>query len=272
MRTRHIIILIASVLLLSGCAIYRHVDYRSTSAFATPTTEITVLGAQDQRPYVVNKTKPVDYAGVIFTTAGKPYDMHTSSGDPLANELGSVIIKAFRTNGTNIAQVDIPAGASTNARSILFKSTYYLLEIREWQTDMPVNTSFLTYDLSLSIIDVDGSVLSTKSVSGKDELGHDPYDKNLSAAVSRIFSNLVNDSSIENVAPLPIESTSLLPSTETKTVLAPTTTLSAPPTSIATEAPAPVQPTTNRIQAIKTKGENTNRNDWKLKSSGKKAI
>lgn len=260
MRTHHIVACIASVVFLTGCPFNRHVDYRGTSTFATPATSVTMLGAQDQRPYITNQNKPEDFVGVIRTTNGKPYDVHSSSGEPLADDLGGLVAGAFRNNGTNMTQVKIPSTASANERHALFNSTYYLIDIREWQTDTPVHTSFLTYDVSLSIIDANGSVLATKSASGKDVLDSGSEDKNLSATISRIFGGLINDSAIASVAgrnatPLPVQPSSLLlPTSSTESVAAPS---------------APAQQSVSAPQPEKTENEGGNYREFRLKSSGR---
>ena len=200
MRIHHISLCTVSAIVLTGCAFGQRVDYRGSSDFSIPATKVVVaLGTQDERPYVVNGDKQATFVGLSRSLYGIPYNVNTSSGEPLADEIGSLVAGALRKNGANVTQVKIPVGTSSEGRIVLFKTTnssrYYLIELREWKTDTYANP-ILYYDVSLSVIDGSGSLLATKNTKGEDKLGSRPNRANLSTAISSIFGELINDSAI----------------------------------------------------------------------------
>lgn len=225
MRIYHVLLCTVLAIALSGCAFGRHINYSGSSNFSTPATmEVVALGAQDERSYVVSGDKQTNFVGLMRSLNGIPYNVYTSSGEPLADEIGTLVAGALRKNGANVTQVKIPLGAALEGRIALFKTTnssrYHLIEIREWKTDTYVNVT-LSYDVSLSVIDGQGTLLATKNTKGEDKLGSRPDRANLSTAVSSIFGGLINDpaivsASIIESSPIPSALKPKLPS-EVKT-------------------------------------------------------
>lgn len=200
MRIYHVLLCTVSAITLTGCAFGHHINYSGSSNFSKPATmEAVALGAQDERPYVVNGDKQTNFVGLMRSLYGIPYNVYTSSGEPLADEIGTLVAGALRKNGANVMQVKIPMGTSLEGRVALFQNTnsfrYHLIEIHEWKTDTYLNAT-LSYDVSLSVIDGRGSLLATKNTKGDDKLGSRPDRANLSTAVSSIFGGLINDPAI----------------------------------------------------------------------------
>lgn len=201
MRIFSTLLCIVSAFVLGGCAAGNKVDYRGTSSFTAPAAKgVMALGAQDERPYVVNGGKQANYVGMTRSLYGIPFNTATTSGEPLADEIGSLVASTLRKNGSTVTEVKLPVGASSEGRIALFKPANairsYLIEIREWLTDTYMSAA-LTYDISLSVIDNSGAVLATKNARGDDiKLGSRPDFANLATAVSTIFGGLLNDPAI----------------------------------------------------------------------------
>lgn len=202
MRIEHVSLCIVATIVLGGCAFGQRVDYRGSSAIAAPATKGAVvgLGTQDERPYVINGGKEANFVGLNRSLTGIPYNVSTTSGAPLADEIGSLIAGALRTNGATVTQVNIPVGSSSERRLALFKTTnssrYYLIELREWKTDNYLGSPSFIYDVSLSVIDSRGAILATKNTKGDDKLGSRSDRANLATAISSIFGDLINDPAI----------------------------------------------------------------------------
>ncbi len=201
MRIFCTLLCIFSLLVLEGCAAGRSIDYSGSSNFTAPSANSAIaLGAQDERPYVVNREKEPTYVGKTRSLYGIPFNTTTSSGQPLADEIGSLVATTIRKNGSTVKEIKLPIGASAETRVALFKPAdamrSYFFEIREWRTDRYMRVS-LTYDISLSVLDKTGAVLATKSTKGDDiKLGGHPDFADLATAVSTIFGGLVNDAEI----------------------------------------------------------------------------
>lgn len=201
MRLHFVLFGIATAIVLSGCAAGKRVDYRVTTEFVAPTVKGTTVsvGAQDVRPYVLDGSKQTNFVGLSRSMAGIPYGVVTTSGDPLADEIGALIAGALRKNGATVMEVKIPVGTPAVGRVALFKATNstrnYLLEIREWKTDTYSNTT-LSYDISLNVLDNLGAVLATKNIKGQDKLGSRPDRMTLATAISSIFGGLLNEPEI----------------------------------------------------------------------------
>ena len=197
MRLFKVILLFACPAILGACAVGQRIDYRGSSNFATlAIDEAVTVGVQDERPYVINGNKKPNFVGLMRSVYGIPYSVTTTSGDPLADEIGSLVVGAINQKTTFASQIKIPVATSSESRNALFGSMKsaraYLIEIREWETDTYVKTT-LTHDVSLSVMNSAGTILATKNSIGEETLGSRADRANLATAISSIFGTLVND-------------------------------------------------------------------------------
>lgn len=201
MRIFGTLLCIVSLIVLGGCAAGRKIDYRGTSNFTAPAAKgVIAIGAQDERPYVVDGGKQANFVGKTRSLYGIPFDTATTSGEPLADDIGSLVANTLRKNGSTVTEVKLPIGGSPETRIALFKpvnaTRSYVFEIREWRTDKYMRVG-LTYDISLSVLDKSGTVVATKSAKGNDvKLGSHPDFTDLATAVSTVFGGLMNDVAI----------------------------------------------------------------------------
>jgi len=197
MRLFRVILLFACPAILGACAFGQRIDYRGSSNFATPATdEAVTVGVQDERPYVVNGNKEPNFVGLQRSLYGIPYSVTTTSGSPLADEIGSLVVGAINQKTTIATQIKIPVATSSESRNALFGSMKsaraYFIEIREWETDTYFKTT-LTHDVSLSVMNSAGTILATKNSIGEETLGSRADRANLATSISSIFGTLVND-------------------------------------------------------------------------------
>lgn len=167
---RFINIFIATFLfsILGGCAVGVTHQYSNAALQIKATTGSKLgIGVQDRRLYVVTKEKPESFVGLSRGGFGNPFIVRTASGEPLADDISKSIQAALSNNGVNVSAINIPVGidevAATNGKAVL-------IELNEWKADTYMSTT-LTYDVLALVIDVDGKVISSKKISGSENLG-----------------------------------------------------------------------------------------------------
>jgi hypothetical protein len=107
-----------------------------------------------------------------------PFDVETESGQPLATDMGSDIVSAFRASGVEASQmVFAPSLKPTDARQQLVNSgaDRSVLITLEWKSDT-YQRVFLNYDVRLNVFNREGEMLATSQSSGEDNLGDGGLD------------------------------------------------------------------------------------------------
>jgi hypothetical protein len=183
--------------LFSACAFGRKIQYQGLSFFTVPKISNAIaLAIQDQRPYIINGRKSLHWVGLQRSLYGIPYGVHTKSGLPLADDLGSILVSTMKQDNVNVTQVKIPISASPSEILSLLRasgaSKFILIKLKEWKTDDYAGTTF-HHDISFSVLNKDGNIEVTRSSSSVEKLGKNPKRKNLVAAISDIFGFMVND-------------------------------------------------------------------------------
>ena len=149
-------------------------DITAAVAVSHQGTTTIALAAHDYRPYVFNGEKSPTYVGTQRGGFGNPFDVTTESGAPLALEFASVLRHGLSERGYKVTSVvvrsrrtreqAITALAQTKATRLI------LLTVNEWATDT-YNSTDLSYDLTLEVLDSSGQVLARSAISGEDRLG-----------------------------------------------------------------------------------------------------
>ena len=160
--------------LLGGCAVGNTYEYR-LGRMPLPVQGSSAIGlaVTDQRPYVIAGHKDPNFVGLQRGGYGNPFDVTTSSGRPMAQDMAETLKigledKGFRVIPLMVATDDPGAlGRAAAARGL---TRVVALQIREWKTDTMVRTK-LVYDLELLIIDADGQVVARNAVRGSDAIG-----------------------------------------------------------------------------------------------------
>ena len=186
------------VLMLSGCAFGRKIDYQGVSSFTNP----QMVGMQgvmvlDKRPYVLSGTKSPEWVGLSRSLFGIPYGVHTQSGQPLATDMAGLIAATLRNNGASVITVAASNQASMPDIALAFRNAGaargLLFELKQWRTDVWFGTAF-DFDVVLKIVTPDGQLLGETSYAGKRSLSS---ASPLSDAVTEIFSKLLNSPEIK---------------------------------------------------------------------------
>jgi hypothetical protein len=190
------------LILLSGCAIGRTTNYQGTSNFYPkynmPHVALAVI---DKRPYVLDGEKSPSYSGTQRSLGGIPYDVNTASGKPLAEDLQGLIGNTLKKYGVivdNTTLLSMHIAESEAVKEISTKKLMaILISLNEWRTHIYINPIFY-YDIKMSIIDTNASILATTSNQGEKEFGKDKELKNFGGAVTAVFNELFNDEKIKS--------------------------------------------------------------------------
>jgi hypothetical protein len=160
--------------MLGGCAVGVTHQYNNAALQIKATNGSKLgIGVQDRRLYIVTKEKPENFVGLSRGGFGNPFIVRTSSGEPLADDISKSIQAALSTNGVKVSAINIPVGideAEAIKRITASGSKSILIEINEWKADTYMSTT-LTYDVLALVVGIDGNVISSKRISGSENLG-----------------------------------------------------------------------------------------------------
>lgn len=160
--------------MLGGCAVGVTHQYNNAALQIRATNGSKLgIGVQDRRLYVITKEKPENFVGLSRGGFGNPFIVRTASGEPLADDISKSIQATLSNNGVNVSAINIPVGIDELAAIKLLTATNgkaVLIELNEWKADTYMSTT-LTYDVRALVIDVDGKVISSKKISGSENLG-----------------------------------------------------------------------------------------------------
>lgn len=152
--------LATALLALGGCAIGQTVDYRQSSPELQirPATPVQVQ-VVDQRPYVLAQEKKPTFVGRIRGLYYNPWNVNTTSGMPLADDLAQAV-RAGLARAHATAELGHGITAAPAGQRLL------VLTLREWKMDAYMNVRF-DFDVGLAVIDDHGVVLASQDVKGR---------------------------------------------------------------------------------------------------------
>lgn len=159
----------------TGCAVGQKIDYsQQYSSIPTITQGTTLsLGVQDLRPYVISGKKEANFVGVQRGGYGNPFDVTTTSGRPLAEDLLQTFTNTFRSAGTVVTGTTLASSLSPEmaVTTLSEKGSERILYIsfKEWKSDSLAN-SWVIYDVTARIYDRNGKMLGQNHLQGKDAI------------------------------------------------------------------------------------------------------
>jgi hypothetical protein len=141
---------------------------------ATTGSGMVAIGTQDQRPYVVSGSTKPSFVGLVRSPFGIPYASSTASGRPLAEEVTSILVRAFQQRGFQAMPVVLSPTLTDwevgQRFAALAPAAAVLVIIREWKSDTHTDTA-LAYDLTLKVHPHAGERWAETQTQGKDVLG-----------------------------------------------------------------------------------------------------
>ena len=195
------IALLFILLLLSGCAMGKTINYEGTSNFEPnykmPPVALAVI---DKRPYVLDGNKKPSYTGTQRSIGGVPYNINTASGKPVAEDLQKFVATTLMKYGYFIDYTILLPINTTEPEAIkkltAEEKKAILLVLNEWRTHIYFNPIF-EYDLKMLVIGNDGNILSTAINKGTKEFGSNKELNSLAEVITIVFNELFNDEKIK---------------------------------------------------------------------------
>ncbi|MEE1920512.1 hypothetical protein V0R50_08675 [Pseudomonas sp. 148P] len=153
------LVLAAALVTLGGCAIGQTIDYRLASpplkVRSTTPVQVQVV---DQRPYVLALEKKPTFVGRIRGLYYNPWNVNTTSGLPLADDLAQAV-------RTGLAKAHVTAAPGNGSVTAPAGQKLLVLTLREWKMDAYFNVRF-DFDVGLAVVDDQGKVLASEDVKG----------------------------------------------------------------------------------------------------------
>lgn len=167
--------LVLACALLAGCAAGGRYNYRDqpvTLPMRAQSEQTLMLTVEDARPYVLSGEKAPSFVGLQRGGYGNPFDVNTTSGSPLTEDMSVSIAKGLENAGYTVV-----TAASTQTLSALVTlagknsaSRILWLKVKEWKSDIFMSIG-LTYDLQLSVYDAKGELLGEDTLQGDGAVG-----------------------------------------------------------------------------------------------------
>jgi len=163
------------LLFASGCAVGVKHDYEQKALELGISTHASVaVGTLDHRPYIVDGNKAPNFVGVSRGGFGNPFDVTTQSGNPLSSDISGSIVASMKEKGVDARVVELKPALSVDQAKLTLQAAgadrSAMITLLEWKADTMMNVG-LRYDLTLSVLDKAGMVLTTKQRQGFENLG-----------------------------------------------------------------------------------------------------
>lgn len=163
---KYLLILVA--VLLTGCAAGNKYSYQSSSMTLPikPVDHNTlILSVEEFRPYVLNGDKDPNFVGLQRGGFGNPFDVTTSTGKPMTEDMSSAIVKGLIDIGYRVVNIQdkpgkvylVSAAAKEGATRIV------VLKVYDWKSDIYMSMN-LHCDLRLSVFDASGKLLAENTM------------------------------------------------------------------------------------------------------------
>ena len=170
-----VIALVCVAAALGGCAFGQKITYSDTVAdFEAKGNKSVAVAVHDERPYVVTGDKQASFVGLSRGGFGNPFDILTTSGAPLSNEMSASVTHSLADRGFKASTVQVAASQSRRATMEQLHGSgaerQVLISLKEWKSDKYVRTS-LTYDVTVKVMDAGGEELATATFNGNEAIG-----------------------------------------------------------------------------------------------------
>jgi len=190
MKSHKLICLSFVLIVLTGCAVGNQYDYRSASV-SLPLAGSGELGVGviDNRSYVLSGDKEPSFIGLQRGGYGNPFNVTTTSGNSLTQDMSESLQNALRNSGyavtgLQLASADSAAITSAIADSGMAKNI--VLTVTEWKTDIYMNMT-LHFDLLLEVITKQGDTIASNQMQGEEKVGGGAFEGQNSRTAAAAF-------------------------------------------------------------------------------------
>lgn len=169
------LLLILFALFLTGCAVGNKYNYQSSS-MALPIKPVEhkslILSVEDFRPYVLSGDKEPNFVGLQRGGFGNPFDVTTSTGKPMTEDMSAAIVKGLTDIGYRVVSVQDKPGKVylVNSAASEGATRIVVLKVYDWKSDVLMSMK-LHCDLRLSVFDPNGKLLAENAIKFVKEIG-----------------------------------------------------------------------------------------------------
>lgn len=184
-------------LLLTSCAWGHRINYQVATDIPDPQfrAKTIAVASKDSRPYVVSGTKASTFVGLMRSLYGIPYNVHTTSGNPFADDINSAVAQSLRDKGYIVTQVTLAPGGDASVASTSIPPDFerlLLFQFNEWKTDVYFGMG-LHYNVKLLVLPRTGAPLAEASREGHASLSG---DYTLQQAIASILGELLAEPAV----------------------------------------------------------------------------
>jgi hypothetical protein len=140
-----------------------------------------ILSVEDLRPYVLNGKKKPNFVGLQRGGYGNPFDVTTSTGKPMTEDMSAAITEGLRNVGYRVVNIQ---GKSDNVYLVNTAvqegaTRIVVLQVYDWKSDIYLGMT-LHCDLRLTVLDANGELLAENTMNFVNEIsgGHLGAEKN----------------------------------------------------------------------------------------------
>lgn len=169
------VLIVFCLVVLSGCAIGNTHQYADTLANINYAGSTAIAVATcDNREYVLSGGKNPDFVGLSRGGFANPFNVNTSSGKSLAEDMTISISNSLASKG--FKPIPVVVSHADQKRSVIEKlqisggERLLILTLTEWKSDTYMNTALL-YDIKMEVLNREGATMNQKELKGKDNLG-----------------------------------------------------------------------------------------------------
>ena len=178
------------LVLATGCAVGNKYDYQQADIGLPLKGNGGVgLGVLENREYVLNGKKEANFIGLQRGGFGNPFNVTTASGDPLTEDMYRALSTALTNSGFSVSKLDISSADATVVAEAVSKDgreRNVVLVVTDWKTDVYANVK-LIYDLTLQVLEKDGTVIASNQSKGEESLGGAGFGKHNSTTAASAF-------------------------------------------------------------------------------------
>jgi hypothetical protein len=169
----HLLIIAAAMVAAGGCAMGKKYDYQVAN-IEIPAVGTNELGVAvvDRRAYVNGGDKQSNFVGLQRGVFGQPFEVTTTSGNPMAIDMQAALARALEEQGYEVTELDISLADDSVVGQVIKQNAAkrnVVLLLNEWKTDAMMSFG-LTYDIILQIFDQNHSLLAQASAEGIKEV------------------------------------------------------------------------------------------------------
>lgn len=193
--------------ILTGCAVGNKYDYQQADvSLPVKGTANVSLGVIDNRAYVLSGEKTANFIGLQRGGFGNPFEVTTSSGKPLTEDMSDVLERSLKNSGFQVNKLYFSSPDTSLVASVIKKDGQeknIVLTVTEWKTDVMMSIA-LIYDLVLQVKNKEGEEVASASMrsNGKEKVSGAGFEGQNSRVATSAFetkiSRLFNDPAIIN--------------------------------------------------------------------------